>query len=1016
MSSINDKKNLTGRKYWRSLDDLAGKPEFDRWLHREFPQGAAEWDNRWSRRNFLTLMGASLALAGLAGCRRPEEKIVPYVKAPEEVLPGIPLHYATTMPNGSSPIGLLVESHEGRPTKIEGNSKHPSSLGGTTAQMQASILDLYDPDRSQFVQNSGTQSSWAEFTAFWRERFVEFQDTGGEGLAVLSEPFSSPTMARLKRRFEKQFPRARWVAWEPVSDENIHAGYAAATGKNVRPIFNYDKARVILSLDADFLLTETDSVRATKGFSSGRHIESEKDNMNRLYVVEPLFTITGANADHRLRLSSGEVGAFALALAGELQKQGLSIPGLDDMTIPEAPAGGAAWLTPLAKDLIQARGASLVVAGRRQPQAVQVLAAAINEALENLGATVTLVKNDDTLLSKHEDFARLTSAMAAGEISTLVMLGVNPAYNAPADIDFKTARRNVTHTIHVGSHVDESAEDVEWHVPRAHFLETWGDARSADGTLSVVQPLIEPLFNAKGDAEIAAVLATGEDLRGYDIVRETWKQYLRGSFENQWRTVLHEGLLAGSEPEPEKTGLRSGEVASTLKAHSFAAAAPGPSDLEVVFHPCNTVGAGTRANNGWLQELPDPISKLAWDNAATMSIKTARELGVKNEQLITVGYDGRELTLPVWIVPGQAHHTIGLALGYGRTSAGRVGNGVGFDTYRLRSSSADFARGASVAKTDGRHALATTQDHGAMEGRPIVREATLEEYRKHPEFAREAVEVPEFPESFRKKSDRVVTEYPSSWEEPSYAKGYQWGMSIDLTTCTGCNACTLACQSENNIPVVGKEQTRNGREMHWIRVDRYFTGDVDEPQAVHQAMPCQHCENAPCEQVCPVAATVHDSEGLNVMVYNRCIGTRYCSNNCPYKVRRFNFFNYTNEYPDIVKMAQNPDVTVRSRGVMEKCSYCIQRINRARHTAKVEKRDIREGDVITACQQACPADAIAFGDINNPDSKVVKVKKRNRDYALLGELNTQPRTTYLAKVRNPNPEIKTPGTGSFEVH
>jgi len=989
VSSVNDKAQPDGRQYWRSLDELSGKPEFKDWLHREFPQGASEWNNGWSRRNFLTLMGASLALAGLAGCRRPEEKIVPYVEAPEEIVPGIPLQYATTMTDGVSACGLVVESHEGRPTKIEGNKLHPSSRGKTDARTQAAILDMYDPDRSRFVRHDGAQSTWAEFVTFWQERFVEFDRTKGEGLAVLSEPFSSPSLAGLKREFMSRFPRARWVAWEPVADENIYAGIRLATGRDYQPVYDYRRAKVVLSLDSDFLLTESEAVAATFGFADGRRVESEKDSMNRLYMVEPLFTTTGAMADHRLRVRAAEVGQFALALAGELQSQGLSIKGLGGVDIPSVPEGGKSWLTPLAKDLIANRGESLVVAGRRQPAAVQALVVAINEALGNLGQTVTLIEHKDIARSSTADLTALAASMQGGQVSTLLMLGGNPVYNAPVDLDFAGAMKQVAHTIHLSSHVDETSAVVTWHINRAHFLEHWGDARAVDGTVSIIQPMIEPLFDGKSDLELAALIATGRDQRGYDLVRETWRKAIRGDFEPQWRKALHDGVLADSAIKPSGVRIDSGAVKRAINDHHWTTESK---DLEVIFHPCYTLGDGRQANNGWLQELPDPITKLSWDNVATMSVQTARDLGVKNENLVTCTLGGREVTLPVWIVPGQTTGTVGIALGYGRTNAGRVGSTVGVNTYTMRSRTAPyFGFGLSVMLTGRSYELANVQDHGAMEGRSIVREATLGEYREHPEFAKEAVEHPPL---------------VSLWDDRPYDKGYQWGMSIDLSTCTGCNACTVACQSENNIPIVGKEQVRNGREMHWIRIDRYFTGDVDQPDMVHQAMGCQHCENAPCEQVCPVAATVHDKEGLNTMVYNRCIGTRYCSNNCPYKVRRFNFFNYTKDYPEIVKMAQNPDVTVRSRGVMEKCSYCVQRINRVKKTAKLEDRTVRDGEIMSACQQACPADAIVFGNVNDPESRVSSLKKRNRDYALLGELNTKPRTTYLAKLRNPNPDIK----------
>ncbi len=992
MSSVrrDGKQPLQGKAYWRSLDQLADKPEFREWLHREFPQGASEMDNSWSRRSFLTLMGASVALAGLAGCRRPEEKIVPYVKAPEEIVPGIPRQYATTMPAGNSAYGVVVESHEGRPGKIEGNKLHPSSQGHTSARVQASILDLYDPDRSQYVLQDGSRKEWSDFVAFWSEQYAELQENDGAGLAVLSEPFSSPTLSRLEAAFQKRFRNARWVTWEPINNESLYEGIRIATGQRYQPVYKYEDAEVVLSLDCDFLLTEDESVAHTAGFSAGRKVTQPGDRMNRLYVVEALLSLTGANADHRLRLKSSQVGEFALALAGELKKNGVELDAINGVDIPLAPSQSQKWISALAKDLIRTRGNNLIVAGRRQPTEVHALTAALNEALGNIGNTIKYVEQPDTHRSDLVALRKLSEAMQRGEITTLVMLGGNPVYNAPSDFAFSQALKHVDNKIHVNSHVDETSAEVTWHIPRAHYLERWGDARSVDGTLSVVQPLIAPLFDAHDDIELTGLLATGKEMKAYDQVRETWRQYLSGDFEKQWRRVLHDGVLEESSVMATSPAVKAANVASVLRQF-VSSGAPSDDRLELVLHPCTKVGEGTQSNNGWLQELPDPITKLSWDNVATLGPATAKMLGVENEDVVRVAHEGTEIDVPVWIVPGQADNTVGVALGYGRTRAGRVGKGVGVNGYPLRrSTSQHVLTGVRISKAGRKHLLANTQDHGSMEGRPIVREATLTEYEKHPEFAREMVEHPAL---------------ESLWEEPSYKKGYQWGMTIDLNACTGCNACVVACQSENNIPVVGQEQVRNGREMHWIRIDRYFTGMKEDPEVVLQPVTCQHCENAPCEQVCPVAATLHDDEGLNVMVYNRCIGTRYCSNNCPYKVRRFNFFNYTEDYPETVQMAQNPDVTVRSRGVMEKCTFCLQRINAAKKSAKKDDRELGDGEVVTACQQVCPADAIVFGDVNDKGSQVSKMKERDRRYDLLAELNTQPRLSYLAKLRNPNPEL-----------
>lgn len=982
--------SLRGREYWRSLDQLAETEEFKDFLQREFPEGASEMANPITRRRFLTFMGASLGMAGLAGCRRPVEKIIPYVTAPEEVIPGIPQHYATTMPFGNAAFGVVVESHEGRPTKIEGNKQHPASLGGSNLFMQSSILNLYDPDRSKRVLHDGAEVGWNDFVAFWRARAEYFAQNSGAGLAILCEPFSSPTLFRLREQFLKRFPAAQWVTYEPVSDENILRGIKLASGSDLRPRYDFSEADVILSLDSDFLQTESENVTNAAGFAAGRRMDSEKDSLNRLYIVESAFSLTGTMADHRLRLQSRRVGAFTAALALELDNQGLKIAGSDSL-----PRGGGdkfdqKWLRVVAGDLISARGKSLVVAGRRQPAEVHALVYAINRALGNIGVSVEYFPMQDATASDRSQLRDLVAGMKQGAIDTLIVAGGNPLYDAPIDLEFKEALAKVAHSVHLSLCSAETSQVCSWHLPQTHYLESWGDARSIAGTLSVIQPLIEPLFGGKSMVELFGLLASGDDQRGYEIVRDTWRSHLpEHDYEKSWRRVLHDGLLADSGLEPVAAKANDGQLVTALKSEALSA--PRAEDLEIVFCSSPRMYDGRFANNGWLQEIPDPVSKITWDNAALISPATARELGIKSKEMVRLSYRDRTIELPVWVLPGQADRSITVELGYGREQVGRVGNGVGANLYRLRTSDhPDFGTGATIVKTGALYEISNTQDHSSMEGRPLVREATLAEYREDPNFAPEMVEHPPL---------------ASLWTEHTYEEGYQWGMTIDLNLCTGCNACVAACQSENNIPVVGKEQVGKGREMQWIRTDRYFTGPPDDPQIVHQPVACVHCENAPCEQVCPVAATVHDDEGLNVMVYNRCIGTRYCSNNCPYKVRRFNFFNYTGKTPETLKMANNPDVTVRSRGVMEKCTYCVQRISRAKVTAKEEGRLVRDGEIVTACQQACPVGAITFGNVNDPDSKVSIVKRQNRNYGLLEEINTRPRTTYLARIRNPHPEL-----------
>jgi molybdopterin-containing oxidoreductase family iron-sulfur binding subunit len=786
----------------------------------------------------------------------------------------------------------------------------------------------------------------------------------------------------------RQFPGAMWVAWEPVSNENMYSGSELASGTRYQPLPDYTNAEVILSLDADFLLTESESVAAAAGFASGRNVSAESDSMNRLYIIESLFSLTGASADHRLAVAPDQIAGIVRAIAVELRNLGVAVS--PDITgeITEVSPEIQDWVRPLAADLVRAGRNALICVGRRQPAAIHALAMHLNQALGNTGTTISYTLPADSVHSSLSDLITLTRRMNSGEISELVILGGNPVYNAPDDLEFVSALSRVATSIHLASHVDETSSETTWHIPRAHFLESWGDARTVDGSVGIIQPLIEPLFGGISDIEMLAAIAGMSDNSSYDILRQTWRHEWGARFDTHWPQALHDGIIEGSAAMTVVPEVNSDRIASELKALPPAGSSV---QLQFLFHADNCLGDGTDANNGWLQELPDPITKLAWDNAATVSPATAEQLGATNEDMVWLDFGHCELKLPIWIVPGQADGVIGLGLGYGRTRAGHVGNNRGFNTYALRTSSTmHIARGVTATLADQTYALANTQDHGSMEGRPIVREASLEDYRAHPDFATEAAPHPPL---------------VSLWEERSYDQGYQWGMAIDLTKCIGCGVCTLACQSENNIPIVGKTETRKGREMHWIRIDRYFVGDVDTPQIVHQPVACQHCENAPCEQVCPVAATVHDEEGLNAMVYNRCIGTRYCANNCPYKVRRFNFFNFTGDTPEVTKMAQNPDVTVRSRGVMEKCSYCLQRITAGKRRAKLEGREVNDGEIKVACQQSCPTDAFVFGNIRDPESRVAQVKKQNRSYDLLAELNVKPRTSYLAKLRNPNPEM-----------
>ncbi|MGH9870484.1 MAG: TAT-variant-translocated molybdopterin oxidoreductase [Candidatus Polarisedimenticolia bacterium] len=981
---------MSNDRWWRSPEALAGDESVRDFVKGEFPEGADRPPTQIGRRQMLTLMGATVSMAWLSGCRRPEERIVPYVAPPEEIIPGVPQYYATTMPFGHSAIGLIVETHEGRPNKIEGNPSHPSSLGGSSALVQAAIYGLYDPDRSRSIHEGDERRTWEQFVAAAKGLREGFAGSAGEGLAVVCEPFSSPTQARLAARFGERFPKARWITWAPCSDENADRGLAMAAGRPRAAMSHPKNADVILSLDADFLVSDPEAIRHAREFADRRRLGSEHDSMNRLYVVESRMSPTGGSSDHRLRLQAGRMGAFVEALAAAV--------GMPGSAARQDAGWDASWMRSLAADLTAHRGRGLIVAGAHLSPAVHAAVAMLNAHLGNVGATVTYHAPADSRRSSLEDLGRLVSDMNAGSVKALVVMGANPVYDAPADLKFAEALGKVPTVIHLGLYRDETGRRAHWHVPQAHFLESWGDARAVGGTLSVIQPLIAPLHGGRTMAELLALWESGEPATGHELVRQTWAGILgTGPLdENAWTKVLHDGLLEGSALAAETLT----PAASLPAGLSGAPASDGP--LEIVFHPSPVVHDGRFANVAWLQELPEPVTKLTWDNAAWLSPATARSLGVKTGDMVRLTTAAGSLEIAALEVPGQADGSIALPLGYGRRAAGQIGDGVGFDTYALRASSAPWIASAHAERTGGTHLLATTQDHWAIDaigtaGRDerlpaILRSASLSEYREHPHFVHERFEHPEL--------ESIYPDHP-------YESSPQWGMTIDLTTCTGCNACVIACQSENNIPVVGKEQVAKGREMHWIRVDRYYAGDPEDPDRLaFQPVTCQHCENAPCEQVCPVGATVHDHEGLNAMVYNRCIGTRYCSNNCSYKVRRFNYFNFTKDTPELLAMANNPDVTVRSRGVMEKCTFCTQRIQAAKIDARAKSLPMAPDAPQTACQQACPARAISFGNILDPAAEVVKQRASNRSYQMLAELNNRPRVSYLARIRNPREEAE----------
>ena len=996
-----------GPRYWRSLEELADAEGFQAWLKTQFPQlaQAAPLD----RRGFLKFIGASMALAGLTACSHPPQtQLVPYVHGQDEWAAGLPRYFATTLTRNGYAQGVLVRSDEGRPTKVEGNPQHPASLGATDIFAQAAILQLWDPDRSQSVMHGDTVAAWDDFADAWSSLRARFDKNGGQGLRVLTRTITSPTLAAQLDGLQKKYPNARWHVHEPGGASLARGADANGASTSVR--YHFDRAKVILALDADFLCDPAEGVRYARDFISTRDPDGE---MSRLYVVEPTPSVTGTMADHRLPLESAHIGAFAQELARRL--------GAANANAASPSMEHARWPDAMADDLRSSRGASLIVAGSAQPPEVHALAHAMNAALGNIGTTIEYGAPIEALPAQalapqaNDDgsLRALTTAMRAGKVDTLLVLDGNPVYDAPADLDFSNALKRVSHLLHLGLYRNETGALAEWHLPMSHELEAWGDARAFDGTASIAQPLIAPLYGGKSAIELVSLLLNGDFSDGRALVRQQWAAQLQD--DNAWSAALQAGVItplptstSRSSPSPTRGGGKSETAASNPLSPPAGRGQPsatrlagegeskqGGADgeaLELLFRPDPTIGAGEWANNGWLQELPKPLTQLTWDNVALISPTLANEKNLHNGDLVELRSRGRKLRAPVWIMPGQAPRSVTVHLGYGRTRAGRVGDGIGYNAYALRTSEEPWqTNDLQIVPTGERYELATTQHHFNMEGRDLVREGTLAEYLHDAHFATAHDQYGEKPPS-------LYADYP---------KGeYAWGMSIDLNACIGCKACTIACQSENNIPVVGKDQVHRGREMHWIRVDRYYEGDVDNPRALAQPVPCMMCEHAPCELVCPVDATMHDSEGLNVQVYNRCVGTRFCSNNCPYKVRRFNFMQYADKQTPQLMAMRNPEVSVRRRGVMEKCTYCIQRIETAHIAADKENRKLRDGEVVTACQAVCPTQAIRFGDISDPQSGVSKAKASPRNYAMLAELGTRPRTTYLARIRNPNPALK----------
>ncbi len=1016
----------TGKKYWRSLEELADTPEFREFVAREFPQQAEGWNDPLERRTFIKLMGASLALAGMSGCVfQPPEKIVPYVNQPEEHVPGKPLFFATAMPLLGVATPILVRSNEGRPTKIEGNPDHPNNQpldfpaedpyrdprgsSATDIFSQAAILDLYDPDRSQTITYREDIRTWTQFVGAMRSALDEQRGKQGAGLRFLTETIISPSLGAQLNELRQAFPQAKWHQWEPSNRDNRYV-----LGGPVNTTYRFDLAQRVLSIDSDFLSAMPGTLRYAREFFARRRVSEANREMNRLYVIEPTPSNTGACADHTWTVKPSEIESIVRELAAD-SRQGLS----------QYP-----WLEPLMRDLEQHRGSSIVIAGDNQPPLIHGLVHSLNSKLGNVGKTVFYTEPlEVNPVNQRQSLQELVDDLDAGRVDLLVIIGGNPVHSTPIDQKLDLTRlEKAKLRVHLSEYKDETSELCHWHVPAAHFLETWGDTRSFDGTVTIMQPLIEPLHEGKSAHELLAVFSDQYDRKPYDIVKGYWQSQQTGNadFEKWWRQSIHDGFIPNSALPTKTVSI------PTLQSEPSPSTAGG---YELVFRTDPSIYDGRFANNGWLQELPRPLTKVTWDNVAIVSPNTAQQIaGITTNRGAVKGREhyvplidvtspqGATLRAPMWIMPGQPDGVITVQLGYGRRLAGQVGGNpdgppIGFDAYKIRTAFEPwFVKGVQARNTGQEYALATTQLHFNLEDpnfshepRDIVRSQTLQDF------------LHSGSQGDHPTHDRGVTpEHPSIYPEYDYknqaenAPNYAWGMALDLNNCIGCNACTIACQSENNIPIVGKTEVIRSREMHWIRVDTYYQGDSPSmPEGTSfMPVPCMHCEKAPCEPVCPVHATVHSAEGLNDMVYNRCVGTKYCSNNCPYKVRRFNFFLYQDWDEPLYQLRRNPDVSVRSRGVMEKCTYCVQRIQNAKIQAELENRRVGDGEIVTACQAVCPTDVIVFGDINDPQSRVSRLKADQRNYSLLGELNTQPRTTYLSHLKNPNPEITPETTGA----
>lgn len=1031
--------------FWRSLEHKDQAPAVTEQQDVEFPNGIAPAADGFNRRDTLKLAGAALALAGCdkLPLRRPVDEILPFVKQPEQVIPGVRMYYATTMPRSEGAVGLLVEANQGRPTKVEGNPNHPSSLGASDIWAQAEVLRLYDPERARAPQKAGTAATWAEHDAALSEALGRVPT--GKGLAIVAEDDLGPTAERLLKALLGKRPEAKLYRWDPLAPDASALGAQLAFGPGARVHHDLSATKVVLSLDSDFLVSGPDHLAHARAFGRTRAVQTQDDvaKMQRLYAVEAAFSTTGSNADHRLRVASSQVVDVLKALAKSLGAAGVDVgPAGEAGALPET---AAAFVAALTKDLVANKGAVAIFVGERQSPAVHALAYAINAVL---GGGLTVSHGEATeRVGQLDQLQALTKSLEAGEVDTLVLLDVNPAYTAPGAVGFGAALAKAKSSFHFGVFAEETGAATSWHAPLAHFLESWGDARAWDGTASVVQPIVLPIFNGRPVVSVLAQLAGEAVTADKALVEATWRG--EGGLlanEKAWRKALHDGVIEGSARTKAPAQAKVAEAAQAVS--QVTGVAPTTQALELVALQGHAKD-GRLTNVSWVMELPDTMSKLVWDNALMMAPSTAQALGIGSKvdrngytaDVVELTAQGKKLTAPVFVLPGLSPTTLVINAGFGRAK-GEVAKGIGVDVNPFLADRSGVVTGVTLAKTGRTQVLCSTQDHFSVPANPI-KELTFAEMTAEPKgsegrtlalFGRpnfRSANAPELAkgEAFRKGDiPHELVQLGTPKSRPSKPiqphtevvyEGQQWGMVVDLSACIGCNICAIACVAENNIPSVGREQVLLGREMHWIRVDRYFTGDVDTPTAVHQPVACQHCENAPCEPVCPVSATVHDEEGINGMAYNRCIGTRYCANNCPFKVRRFNYLDFTHtgnvyvepywaERMKTLKLQRNPDVSVRYRGVMEKCTFCTQRIEEAKISAKrkgQDRKQLPDGAVTPACAQACPTGAITFGNINDEKAKVHALKQSPRNYELLQELNVRPRTSYLARIRNENEEL-----------